>query len=79
MPAMTKQQNDNETKIVIPATHRARRLCGDITGDCPVGGCGRAATAWGAPALVDGYVDACSRHAQDAVLDAIEDQESGAL
>lgn len=66
------------TQTEIPKTHRARRLGGGPTGDCPVGGCCRTATAWGATALVDGYVDACSRHAQDAVLDAIEDQERSA-
>ena len=66
---------DQQTKIEIPETHRARRLGGGASGECPVSGCGRTATAWGAPALVDGYVDTCSRHAQDAVLDAIEEQD----
>lgn len=60
------------TNTTIPKSHRARRLGGGCTGECPVSGCGRPATAWGAPALVDGYADACTRHAQEAVLDAIE-------
>lgn len=58
----------------VKAFYRARRLGGGITGDCPVGGCTRQAEAWGAPALVDGYADACAKHAQEAVEDAIEEQ-----
>jgi hypothetical protein len=56
----------------LPASHLARRVSDSSDCECPIGDCGRPAQEWIADALIDGYVDACTYHAQDVMLDAIE-------